>query len=408
MSLAVSTPTPTVAEPAIARSTRGRRTWVAWKNLVHDKRRLALALAGVGFAVLLMFMQFGFRTALLESTVALPKRLHADLILVHKGRIALLIPERFARSVLYQAQGFDGVAHVEPLYIDTQRSSWRPAGPNTHGLPIRTVAFNPLAKVFADPVIESLASKLTDTRQVLFDVMSKSDYGKPQPGDPAFHTGHEVRVAGLFRMGTDFGTDATVMISDRTFAQWFAVPGSSADPLERIDLGLVTLVAGADPRTVQRQLQAKLPEQIVVKTKSQYIADERGFWQDSTPVGYVFGFGTALGFVVGMIICYQVLYADVTDHLSEYATLMAIGYAPRYFVMVVMQQALLLSVLAFLPASVLAWLLYGVLAFFTGLPLTMDLQSAALVLGLTAIMCCCSGLFALRRLLQADPAELFR
>src|SRR5436190_5753062 len=113
---------------------------------------------------------------------------------------------------------------------------------------------------------------------------------------------------------------------------------------------------------------ARLPDNVLVKTKADYVADEQEFWNNSTPVGYVFGFGTVLGFVVGMIICYQILYADVSDYLPEYATLMAMGYKPRFFTSVVMQQALLVSALAFGPACGLAWVLYETVAWATGLP----------------------------------------
>jgi len=41
------------------------RTPLAWKNLTHDVRRLAVAVSGVAFAVILIFMELGFLNALL-------------------------------------------------------------------------------------------------------------------------------------------------------------------------------------------------------------------------------------------------------------------------------------------------------------------------------------------------------
>lgn len=414
MATAITTAiTTAVAQPSLEQSSApparsGWRTPLAWKNLTYDRRRLALALAGVGFAVLLMFMQFGFRAALIDSTVALPLKLKADIILVRQSRQTLLMHERFDRSLLYEAEGVPGVARVLPLYIETQRSNWRPNTIGAQALPIRTVAFDPALPIFDDQEINQLAPLLNQKNTVLFDALSKSDYEHPQKGAIAQHTGRQVRVVDLFHLGTDFATDATVLTSDRSFRDWFANPFSSDDPLDQIDLGLVQLTDKKHLTQALADLRARIPVHVAVKTKAEYVESEQKFWQNSTPVGYVFGFGTVLGFIVGAIICYQVLYADVTDHLPEYATLMAMGYRPRYFVSTVMQQAVLLSALAFIPASVAAVLLYGVLSFYTGLPLSMTPQRAVGVFALASAMCVVSGLFALRRLMSADPAELFR
>ncbi|TMQ33199.1 MAG: hypothetical protein E6K70_14430 [Planctomycetota bacterium] len=63
-----------------------------------------------------------------------------------------------------------------------------------------------------------------------------------------------------------------------------------------------------------------------IATKNEFIDQELVFWQGNTPLGYVFGVGSVLGFVVGVVICYQILYTDVMDHLPQFATLKAIGY----------------------------------------------------------------------------------
>src|SRR5262249_39855854 len=126
-----------------------------------------------------------------------------------------------------------------------------------------------------------------------------------------------------------------------------------------------------------------------------------------TPIGYVFGLGALMGVIVGIVIVYQILYTDVSDHLSEYATLKAIGYGDRYLFSVVLQEALFLSVMGYVPGLMVSWFLFGLTARATGLPIAMTVQLAALVFFVTVAMCSVSGALAMRKVRYADPAEIF-
>jgi putative ABC transport system permease protein len=114
-----------------------------------------------------------------------------------------------------------------------------------------------------------------------------------------------------------------------------------------------------------------------------------------------------MGFVVGVVICYQILSADISDHLSEFATLKAIGYSNSYLTGVVLQEAVFLAVLGFVPGLVISYLLYGLLGQNTGLPLRLNVWRTGLVLVLAVAMCMCSALLAVRKVHQTDPAEVF-
>jgi len=144
-----------------------------------------------------------------------------------------------------------------------------------------------------------------------------------------------------------------------------------------------------------------------VLTKADFVARERAYWASATPIGYVFAFGAIMGLVVGAIIVYQILFADVAEHLREYATLRAIGYRSRFVSGIVMQQATILAVLGFLPGAFAAHLLYGAAARATLLPLYLTTERALVVLGLTLAMCALSGFLALRKVRRLDPAEVF-
>jgi putative ABC transport system permease protein len=174
-----------------------------------------------------------------------------------------------------------------------------------------------------------------------------------------------------------------------------------------VEIGLLRCTAGADPAVVKQSVRQELPLDVDVYTKDEFVGKERDYWQAYTPIGFVFGLGTALGFIVGLVICYQILSTDVADHVAEYATLKAIGYSNRFLSIVVLQEALWLSVISFILGLAIAGLLYAWLENSTGLPMHLTLGRVELILVLTVVMCAASGILALRKVQAADPAEVF-
>jgi putative ABC transport system permease protein len=211
-----------------------------------------------------------------------------------------------------------------------------------------------------------------------------------------------IQVVGLFQLGTSFGIDASVITSDLNFRRIF--PFREAG---QINLGLVRLAPGVDPQDARNRIAAAIPEDVEVLTRAGFIQREVDYWSSATPIGYVFSFGVIIGLTVGGIIVYQILFADVSDHLQEYATLKAMGYTNGFLFKVVLQEAVILAVLGFLPGLGVSLLLFRMAGEATHLPLEMDVQLALLVLGLTVVMCAVSGAVALRKVRSADPAEIF-
>jgi putative ABC transport system permease protein len=381
------------------------RTPLAWRNLTHKVWRLAMAAGGIGFAVLLIFMQLGFKGALFDSVVQVPRSLNADLVMVSATTYTITIKQTFSRRRLATALSCPGVTAVHSLYYDN-RLTWKNEK-NGHQYQIRLLAFDPLQEVLEIPELKAQQAKLLIPGTVLFDRLSKSDYGNPRTGTIGEYAGKRMEVVGLFSLGTDFANDANLIMSDTQYIQAIYPPARQQLALEQIDIGLIRLAKGASPEVVLAQLRKMLPSDVNLMTKDEFIVAEQKFWSESTPIGYVFSFGVVLGFIVGVIICYQILYADISDHLREYATLKAMGYGSFFFTGVVLEEALLLSLLGFLPALVLSEGLYRALGSITGLLLLLTPGRAASVLGLTMAMCVVSGLLTIRRVLSADPAELF-
>jgi len=216
-----------------------------------------------------------------------------------------------------------------------------------------------------------------------------------------------VRLVGKFRLGVDFSTDGNLLMTADNFARYFPRRAASGRPLSIVDLGVVKLQEGADPVQVRDALKDALPLGVEPLLREELIDREKTFWATNAPLGYIFLVGAVMGFVVGIVICYQIIHADISDHMREFATLKAMGYKSPFFLFLVLRQSLYLSVLGFAPGLIISYGAYTLLTYITGLTMELTWPLALTVLGVTALMCIISGLFAVNKLLRADPAELF-
>ena len=378
---------------------------LGWLQLKKEKLRFAVALLGVAFAVILILMQLGFREAMFGSAVRYHESLRYDIALVSPEMSFIVQPRSFSNRRLYQARGVPGVASVSPIYLGL--GQWK--NPVSHEMrSIFVVGVEPADGSLALPELEAQRDRITAQDALLFDDASRPEFGpiaeRVRSGAPVSVelNNRRVHVAGLFSFGTSFGIDGSVVTSETNFLRIF--PNRQRGLIE---LGLVRIAAGEDPLRVRDAIRAALPRDVLVLTRAEFAAKERAYWDASTPIGYVFAFGVAVGLVVGGIIVYQILFADVNDHLAEYATLKAMGYSNGYLSGVVIQQAGIVAVLGYLPGVAICLLLYRISSQATLLPLEMTWQRGLGVLALTVGMCAISALVALRKVRSADPADVF-
>jgi putative ABC transport system permease protein len=401
------------ASPASAPTPRRRPTdWLllplrlAWRQLRAERARLLSAIAGVMFACVLVFMQLGFRSALFDSATALLASFRADVFLVHPMTLVSFRPETLPRVRVSQALALPEVAVSVPVYL--AQSTWR-SPENGSRRAIQLIGFDVEAGVMDFPGLAPLIEALKRPDAMAFDTRSRPEFGdvarllRERDGPLEVQVGNRhMQVVGLIEIGPSFGADGNVVMSEVNFRRIVKERLVSA-----VDLVAIKLVPGADLERTKQRLEAALPADVMVLTQPELVAWERRYWEEATPIGFIFMFGSLMGLVVGMVIVYQILFSDIASHLREFATLKAMGYSNLYLGRVVLSAALLLAVLGFVPGFALSIFLYDVVGKGTFLPLAMDAERAIGVFAMIFTMCAVAGLLAMRKLRDANPADMF-
>jgi putative ABC transport system permease protein len=377
---------------------------LAWRQLRADRARLATAIAGVMFACVLVFMQLGFKGALFDSATNLLQALRADLFLYHPLTEASFRPERMPRSRAHQVLADPDVTQSIPVYL-TQVALRNPESGTRRA--VQVIGFDAAAGALRFPGIEEVAEALKRPDTFAFDLRSRPEFG---PIAQMFRergpfmielNGREMELVGLIEIGPSFGADGNVVMSEVNFRRVFERRPTN------IDLVAIKLREGADANAVAARLTQLLPQDVRVMTHAALVAKERHYWETGTPIGFIFLFGSIMGLVVGMVIVYQILFADIAGHLSEYATLKAMGYSNGYLTRVVLGAAVILALIGFVPGFLLSAFLYDFVAGATFLPLVMTAERALGVFALIFAMCFVAGLLAMRKLRDANPADMF-
>lgn len=395
-------------------------------NLWHQMARTVVSVAGVGFALLLVFMQLGFQGAVTHTALNVYEHIPFDVLIRSTDYMHLYEPARFARSHLEVAGGRADVREVVPMWISLQ--NWRSLPPiendarmrsySPQFLPLAIMGVSPDDHLFDVETIEQLRPLLAAEQNVLVDDSTRPDYGpingrkfsESDKDREAEIGGQQFNIAGTFRLGTGLAANAAVLMSDKGFDR--VMPW---DAQSQVSLGFVRLTEPDAAERVASELRERIGRlspsdrmpAIDVLTREQVLAWERQRWLWQTPIGLIFQLGVALSLLVGAAIVYMVLATDVTDRLPEYATLLAMGYTHRYLSSVVLTQAIALGLAGFLLAWVASEILYRVTGSASGIPIAMNGARVVGVALLAVGVCFVSGTLALSKLWKAEPANLF-
>ncbi|MDP9196905.1 MAG: ABC transporter permease DevC [Pseudomonadota bacterium] len=377
---------------------------LAWRQLRHDRAKLIAATMGVLFACILVFMQLGFRDSLNASAASAPVRMTGDIFLIHKQTEALWRTVPFERSLMMRALAHPAVDHVWPLYMQLgQFKNLDTRGKRT----LMVYGFDPDAGLMDIEAVRQHREELKLEDTVLFDRASRPEFGNVAVWLAEGRTwtelnDHRVNIIGLMLLGTSFAADGNVMTSELNFQRIF--PNRS---LTYVDMGAIYLKPTQDREQVKAELMPLLGSDVLVLTYPELIRFEQKYWAEVAPIGFIFGFGVIMGLVVGMVIVYQILFTDISNNLGEFATLKAMGYSQGYLIRVVFASALILAVLGFIPGLLISIQLYRLAESVIFIPFPMPLSKIISVFLFILAMCAVAGALAMRKLKDANPADMF-
>lgn len=375
------------------------QTRLAWRNLIHHKMRLLAITIGITFVVTLIFAQIGMQAAVLNAAVLVFNRLNFDIALISPQYIYLRSAGTLPHHRLYQASTIEAVQQAMPLYVSLVQ--WKHAQTGELGY-MQMLGYNPHDPVFQLPDLDAQTEALRQPNVVFMDRRARPAVGPKAIGVSTEVQQHQIRIGGHFTLGSGFTGLGTLIVSDVNFSRI-----RNGFPLNQVSLGLITVVPEAEPADVAQRLRRLLPADVQVLTRAEMKAYETDYWRNNTPSGIVLGAGVLMACLVGTVVIYQVLATDISHRLSEYATLKALGYKDGYISSIVLQQALMLAIMGFIPGLAFSFGVYEVLARQTHFMMDMPPLRIVAVIVMSTGMCTLSGLLALQKLKKSDPAELF-
>jgi putative ABC transport system permease protein len=408
---------------------------IARKNLFEDIPRFLVAQAGIMFAVSLVTIQTGILNGFTRSTTTLIDNSPADIWVSASEMVYLELTLPLSAGLVSQAQQISGVERAEALSV--RGATWRSS--NGEISPVRLIGFDPAGRLFRPgKLLAGQWNNLAEPYTFILDKANLDSLHLQQVGNAATIGSLPAKLIGLTEQ-TQSIASSTFLFTSLESANAYVTAGLTSStscqlvsgkfqctnvyqrtpttgaalkpaPLtasDTITYVLIQAAPGQDLQALKQRLIANLPG-TQAYTKAEMADRTRDYWQRRTGIGFVLGLGAVVGMIVGMVIVGQILYASVSDHLKEFGTLKAMGASDWLIYRVIVEQALWMAVLGYVPSMGLC-LALGVWTFATqGIMILITPAMAAGVLGITVVMCVGSALFAIQKVTHVDPAIVFK
>ncbi len=357
-------------------------------------------MAGICFSMLFIYLELGLLGATLYTATAVTDNLQAEILLTSPRFVHIASAGTIEMGRIYQALGDPDVVQATPLFVRVAR--WRAVETrkrcNLIGLGVRV---NDPWPVDFRGVDGGEWDRMRIPQTMIVHESTDPKCGDTSLGAEPEVRERKVRVVGHHDLGVGFLGDGSLIVSAQTFSELYN------RPLNQPELGLIRVVRGANPERVARRLRDLLPGDVRIITKKELNRIQVRHWVMDTSLGIIFTLGTIVGIVIGMAILYQTLSTDILQQLPQYATLKSMGYPDRALNGMVLAQSLIFGLLGLAPATALAYGVYWALRDATNLPIEMTLLRLVLVTSIAAGMSAVSGIMATRKLMLADPADLY-
>jgi len=372
-------------------------TTLAWKNLFHDKVRLAVTLTGIVFALILIIVQFGLFLGFLETSANVVKHSGADLWITAPGiphvNGGAPIPEKRR----YQALAVSGVTRVDRYALNFV--NWKLPGGSQEAVQI--AGFDLDGKMGGPwNVVQGSVDDLRGEDTVIVDELYKEKLGINKIGDSVEVMGRRARVVGFTNGIRSFTTSPYVYTSFKNAQNYTRLEEDQAFFL------LVKLAEGTDLLKAKESLGNTLTG-VEVLTNEEMWKKTQGYWVFSTGAGITTLMGAVLGLLVGIVVVAQTIYSATVDHIREFGTLKAMGARNGYIYRIIIEQAVISAVMGYTVAIFIGWFVARGSEDGNALIL-LPPEMALATLGLSILMCIIASVLSIRKATSIDPALVFK
>src|SRR6267143_776158 len=369
---------------------------LAWQNIFHDRARFLATVLGVSFAVFLMVFQGSLLAGFLQAASRFIEASDFDIWITARGVQAFEFGATLEARVREMAAGVPGVA-------ETGRACMAFAvyrKPNGKQQVVALVgADSNLGKHFPVPDRgETTESRSPDS--ILYDASDRDLIEVASLPAEVEINGHRANIEHEIEGFGGFLGVPSLFASYRNAARYL---GFAPEDGMYILLRVGKEYSVSD---VQQSLRQRLPE-VDVLTREEFAHKSRMYWVVKTGAGSAILTAAVLGFLIGLVVVSQTIYANTMANIEEYATLKALGASQTFVARIVLTQALIcgavgsiLGLLAVVPSigyakSLIPWIYTP-----WWLLLVMVMPSLA--------MCSLASIASVRSALTVEPGRVFR
>lgn len=371
---------------------------IALNNLVHDKIRFVVTLAGIAFAVFLIIVQLGVFFGFLATSSNIIDRSGADLWISCKGLPYVEVGSAFTERKLYKVLATPGVARAEKHIVRFSRVKL----PNGGEQGVIIVGLNPDLGLGGPP--ELVAGQMNDLKlpdSVFIDEFYRSKLGINRLGDTLEIQNRRARVVGFTRGIRSFTTSPFVFTSFKNALNY--VPFLNDNETIYI---LVKASPGIEIESLKRRLAATISD-VDVYTNDEFSWKTRRHFMFTTGAGTSLLVTAFMGLIVGVVIVALTIYQTTIDHLREYGTLKAIGASNLYIYKVIIKQAVISAIFGYLLGLVFSFTLIDLIRK-GGPPIVLPWQLIIGMLGVTLLMCISASFISINKVTRIDPVMVFK
>ena len=370
---------------------------LARKNLLHDRLRFVITVAGVAFAVTLVLVQVGLFMGLLDKSTVTIENANADLWVTSRQTPNVDFAHAFPETRVLRVRGIPGVERADNLlvqFMNIQLPSGAEEGCLVYGLEDFS-AWNLPWKVQGADVRD-----LRRGQFILMDQSATRRFGPFRIGDYREILHRRFKIIGTTAEAQSFTTAPVVFMDYRNAQELLDTLQNNTHYI------LVRTSPGADVAAVKAEIRRRLPFNDVY-TKEEWARRSRAYWVVSTGLGMNMGITVFLGVLVGIVVVAQTLYTSAVEHVKEFGTVKAIGGSNWDIYRILGEQAVIAAVVGFALGSLMSLAMRPAMAKLYLNVLISPAFAAAVFVG-TVLMCLGAAMLSFRRVASIDPALVFR